>query len=217
MRHDKNILKSLVRKMNSQDSVSVRETNFGYIIHSAGGGKDACLRRLIVKLSLLAVWICLVGMWLLPTSTLGLFAKIFLSVVLLATAYVARLLGQGDAGGFELHVDTSRRELRSAVLTAKGESWIRNSVRFGEVTAPIMQKSKPDVALRSLCLRIAGQAEMMPVAVGKEATLLAIHDRLMRDLRPLEERLASFRVDSVKQQVSHRKVFPALGPDEMVA
>jgi len=217
MRHNKHILKSLVLGINGGDAVTVRETNFGYIIHSAKGGKDASLRRVILRLSLVAVWICVAGLWLLPASTLGVIGKLFLSVVLLATAYVVRLLGQGDAGGFELHVDTSRRELRSAVLTSKGESWIRNNVRFGEVTAPIMQKGKPDVVLRSLCLRIAGQAELMPVAVGDEATLLAIHDRLMRDLRPLEERLASFHVKAAEVKEARRKVFPTLGPDEVAA
>ena len=211
----KEILKSLVTGENVVSAVTVRETNFGYIIRSEKAGQDAEFRRLIVKFALVAVWIAVGGLWLLPV--MGGALKAVVSVVLLAGAFGGLALSQRSGGGCELHVDTSRRELRSATVTPKGESWIRTSARFGEVSTPVLRRGKPENEQRSLCLRIAGEAEEMPVAVGDELTLLAIHDRLMGDLRPMEERSAGFQGNGSETKRENRRVFPRLGPDEVVA
>lgn len=213
----KEALKSLVIGVRDPGEVSVRETNFGYIIRSERGGGHAELRERIVKFALVAVWISVAGVWLLPLGGGSVALKAVYSVVVLALAYLGLILSRNGRSGFELHVDTSRRELRSAVLTVRGESWIRSSARFGEVLAPLLRRSRSGDGPRSLCLRIAGEDDVMPVAVADEDTLMAIHDRLMRDLRPIEERLPGFKLNSAARKRARQKVFPALGPDEVGA
>lgn len=205
----KEILRRLVRGANGAKPVRVRETNFGYIISSGNGGRDDVLRQRIYRYWMLAALIGAAGLWLVPG--LLLLVKFCGSAVLLAAVYAGVALFGRAGGGIELHVDTARRELRAAVVTAKGESWIRDSARFSEVTGPVLRHSGKD--RHSLCLRIAGEADVMPVAVGDEETLLAVHHRLMGDLRPIEERLAGFKLNAARGGSRAGEVFPQLGPD----
>lgn len=209
------ILKTLVNGTRGVRPVTIRETNFGYVVRSEKPGVNIALRDRIIRFALVAVWIAVAGIWLVPLSGPAFAIKAFFSVGLLALSCLAVVLLRRDTGGYELHVDTSRRELRSAVLSAKGECWVRARARFAEVGDPVMRRGKTDADIRSLSLRIIGEAEAMPVAVGDEATLLAVHDRLMRDLRPIEERLAGYAHNSVARRPSGRVVFPQLGPEEL--
>lgn len=217
MRDRTDILKTLVNSTSAVSPVTVRETNFGYIIRSEKARTDTVFHDRIIRFGLAAVWIAVAGLWLMPLSGPAFVLKTIFSVGLLALAYVLVVIARRGNSGFELHVDTSRRELRSAVLTAKGECWIRARARFAEVADPVIRRGKSETKLRSLSLRLIGGADMMPVAVGDEATLLAVHDRLMRDLRPIEERLAGYKLDGATRRPTGRVVFPQLGPDEVVA
>lgn len=222
------VLKTLFLGPGGDGVVWIREANFGYIIRSERAGQDAGMRRWGMRLALAGLWGALALLWLVPG--IGLPVKLAASGVLLALGGLVLVTARRRDSGFELHVDTARRELRSAILTPKGESWIRTSARFGEVTKPVLRKGKIQSNKRSLCLRIAGEAEEIPVAIGDERTLLAIHDRLMRDLRPLEERLAGMagtgggaarngpaRRTGAGKPSGRAKVFPPLGPDEVAA
>ncbi|MCG6902954.1 MAG: hypothetical protein LJE68_09760 [Rhodobacter sp.] len=159
----------------------------------------------------------MLAVWILPLLGLGTLARIMVSVVLLALAAGMLVLRRQGRGGLELHVDTLRRELRAATLSASGERLTRSSVLFAVVAAPILKRSKADGNLRSLCLRITGESEVMTVAVGDETTLLAIHDRLMRDLQPIDGKAAGRKAKSGKSSSDGSKVFPKLGPDEVAA
>ena len=59
------------------------------------------------------------------------------------------------------------------------------------------------------------RVDALEVAVGDEATLLAIHDRLMRDMRPIEERMAARGLPPLPAgRTRSRNAFPMLGPAE---
>lgn len=210
------IVKTLVNSAGNGAQVTVREANFGYVIRSQKTGIDTVLRDRVIRLALVGVWLAVAGIWLLRIAGPGFLIKSAATTALLALACLAVRLARRGRGGYELHVDTSRRELRSTVVSRTGESWVHARARFSEVIDPVMRRGKSQSPLRSLNLRIAGRAEPMQVAVGDEATLLAIHDRLMRDLRPLEERLASYAPASARRQAA-QAVFPQLGPDEIAA
>ena len=205
-------------RVRNPQAVTVRETSFGYVIRSDRAEADSPLHAKIVKFMPIVVLIAIVAVWILPMGVAGFALKPIISVMLVAAGFVGRILMNSSGGGYELHVDTSRRELRSAVLTTKGDCAIRNSARFAEVAEPILRKGNPESEIRSLCLRIVGKADVMSVALGDEATLLAVHDRLMRDLRPIEEKLASFKLNAATTRgVGGPVAFPKLGPDEIAA
>ena len=62
-----------------------------------------------------------------------------------------------------------------------------------------------------------GRNDLIPVASGDEATLMAVYDRLVRDLRPIKERLPGFNAELLRQTSRASKVFPRLGPDQIAA
>ena len=210
----KEVLQALVKGVNGGGAVSVRETNFGYVIRSESAQSSSSVRGRVGRFILAAMVVAAVGVWITPFGAHAFPVTVLLSLLFLAIGYVSFAMIRASQAGFELHVDTNRRELRSAVLTAKGESWIRSSARFGEVSDVFMRKPTPESEMRSLCLRIIGEDVTMPVAVGKESTLLALHKRLMSDLRPIEERLAGYQFQSAGQN-ARSSVFPQIGPDEL--
>ena len=204
MLDQKDYFGSVLMGLGGTEPVAVRETQWGYVVRSInpGGAWQLVIDR-IARFGTFSVWVAVIGIWLAPLSMapdMAFVAKAFVSAGVLALTYLLVSFTK-RLSGYEFQVDTNRRELRTAVLNARGQSWIRASYRFDEIKDTVLQRSRLDDSARSLCLRCKGVAEMVPVAVGNEATLLAVHDRLMRDLRPIEE----------------RRSFPLLGPDEIAA
>ena len=211
----KDVLQRLVNTVNGDGTVSVRETNFGYVIRSEKVSRNGSLRGRVAPFVLSVFTIASFGVWFVPLSSVGFATNLITSSVLMLMGYLAYAIIRSVTSGFELHVDTNRRELRAAVLTTKGDSWIRSSARFSDITDVYLRNSKPDMDLRSLCMRVIGDDDVMPVAVGSEKTLLALHKRLMRDLRPMEERLAVYSGLANSKRPSRYEVFPQIGPDEL--
>lgn len=214
----KQVLRALVKSVNRAGTVSVRETNFGYVIRSEKATSSEVLRAKVAKFAWVALWVAAIGLWIVPFGDMSWALRTVISLSMIAAGFGVFVLNRCVEAGFELHVDTNRRELRSAVLTPRGESWIRSSARFGEVSDVFMRGPKPETNLRSLCMKIIGESEVMPVAVGSEVTLLALHRRLMRDLRPIEERLAGYQIEEPTARgarSARREVFPQIGPDEI--
>jgi len=209
---------SLIMGVGGTEPVTVRETRWGFVIQSrnTGGLAHTILNR-VARFATVVVWLAVVGLWLSPLSLdpqMSFILKSFVSVTLLASTYVGVVLTK-RLGGYAVHIDTNRRELRTAVLNAKGQSWIKSSYRFDEIGAPVLERGKTETALRSLCLRLRENTDVVPVAVGDETTLLAIHDRLMRDMRPIEERMAAKGLPPLHaRRVRNRAAFPLLGPAE---
>lgn len=199
--------------------VTVRETLWGYVVESVepGGPWRALLDRAVWFMAL-AVWLAVTGLWFWPfpgaeATTFAL--KSFASVGMLALTYLAFVFTRRQRA-YAFQIDTNRRELRAAVLTTKGRSWIKASYRFDEIGEAVLQLGHSDDAPCSLCLRLKNGGALVPVADGDETTLLAVHDRLMGDLRPMEERMAAFGKPKVPVRTHRiRSAFLPLGPDEI--
>lgn len=214
----KNLARMQMRRVVGVRTVTVHETNFGYIIRSAKGSSEQDLRSRVARIAAGFAISGAIGVWFGMFGSMSVMAKAVICAMWSSAVYFAWMQSEKGRGDLELHVDTSRREVRSAVVTPKGEAWIRSSARFGDVANAVLQKPKAESAIRTLSLRIHGDDEVIPVAVGEEKTLLAVHDRLMRDLRPIEDSLAGFKMNKdAEQSPTRRKVFPALGPDEAAA
>ena len=198
-----------------EEAVSVRETYWGYVIHSAKPGSGRALRDMLFRLVMASSWIAVIGIWVAPAQmflTAPLFLTMGLSVLLLGISYAAMALCRPPAG-YEFQVDTNNREIRTALLNAKGERRGIVKTDFCDISDPVMKRSRDGSARPSLALRLHGQETLLPVATGEERTLMAVYDRLMRDLRPIEERVVGLSLQSARRAIARGQVFPPLGPE----
>jgi len=210
----KEVLQAMVRGVNGRNAVYVREANFGYVIRSERGMQDNPARKKLSKFTLLSFVLAAAGIWLVPGAMLAFPANVLVSSALMAVGFIAFVMIHKSSAAIELHVDVHRRELRSAVVTQKGESWIRSCAGFDEVSDVYMRKVGRDAHTRSLCFRIVGDDDLMPVAIGGEKVLMPIHDRLMRDLRSQKETFKHLGYGGPLLSTPASYVFPQLGPDE---
>lgn len=210
----KEVLRTLVSSVNGPRGVYVRETPFGYVIHSGKAADGKRMRFWAARIILAAMCVAAVGVWVGPMGIGPAPLAALASVFCVAAGVTSFFVIDSASSGIELHVDMHREELRSAVVTARGESWIRSSARFGEVAEIFLRRPSAEMNIRSLCLRIDGDEETMQVAIGDEKTLLAVHDRLSRDLRPTSATTPVTRIAKLPAKRQRRAVFPELGPDE---
>ncbi|MDJ0627164.1 MAG: hypothetical protein QNJ44_02795 [Rhodobacter sp.] len=197
------------------DALTVRETAWGYVIRSVR--PDDGLQRPVERLAACAVWLAAAGFWLIPAGWLPepAFAARALASVALPVAFYTALALRSRTSGYEVEVDTMRRELRMGEVSAEGRVQIRSRARFDQVRDCVWRRSGGANAVRDLCLRLKDGGDPLPVAVGDEGALFAVHARLMRDLRPMEERVSSYQLGTGRGPA--RRVFPALGPQELPA
>ena len=197
--------------------VCIRETNFGYIIQS-GNEWAADPRRTRVLQTVVFVLIVMAGaVWAVPAHIMPHMAKAVMSAAFLLGGGVLNWVITKVQGGLELHVDTTRREIRAAVVNYAGKCRVRYSARFGEVTQIVLSKPKNEGTFQRLILRLSGEEAAIPIAVGPEKTLRAVHNRFIRDLAPIEERLASVLGAKSTDLRMRRRAFPVLGPQEIAA
>jgi hypothetical protein len=211
---------AMLRRVSGRTAVYVRETSFGYIIRSERSSAPSGPRARLSRYAMGGFVLVAALVWLLPLAAASPVAAALLSTLVLGAGLVAMTVIHGEGSGIELHVDVNRRELRSAVVTARGDSWIRSSARFGEVAELFLRRVEPGAMARSLCLRLSGEDEVMPIALGAERTLLAVHDRLLRDLRISQDEARAHALGTggaASLRTPRRRVFPQLGPDERPA
>ena len=134
----KDVLQVLVTRFAVANIVTVTETNFGYIIWSKKGSTAETLRMRIVKFGGAFALFTILGMWLSPFNDTTLIAKLLITLVISSVLIAYAWFSRSNAGGIELHVDVSKREIRAASRTPKGECWINSTSRFGEVTGAMI-------------------------------------------------------------------------------
>jgi len=136
---------SLLMGVGGTEPVSVRETHWGFVVLSPNtGGLARHILNKLARFATVVVWLAVVGIWVMPMAfdpQVSFVLKAFASVALLATTYVGVVLTK-RMGGYAVHIDTNRRELRTAVLTPKGQNWIKASYRFDEIGAPVLERGK---------------------------------------------------------------------------
>lgn len=216
MTQTSNLFAHVVQSLRGDAQVTVENTNFGYLIRSTRTppGEDDWRRRAGL-LPILASAAVLVLIWSAPGLARSVACCLGLSLLVLAAGAESLVLLHRAHGGIELHVDRNRQELRSAVTTANRTSWIRATARFSDVSEVVLRQPDPQRSLQFLSLRIAGEAEFMPVAVGSQETLLCLYDRLCADLRTGNHRPLGGRPYVPKGLPSRAGVFPTLGPEQL--
>ena len=210
-------IKALVDFARRPDAVSVREAHFGYIISSAKLGPNAEFQNRIADAATAMFWVAAFSIWVLPGGQADVVTSSVISLVMFGAGVLTLKFARLPGCMAELHVDTARREVRSAVVSDKGKRKICNIARFGEIAEPVLRQGKPGTSKRFLSLRIVGTDQEMPVAAGTETILLAIHDRIMRDMRPLEQQMGAFQMQQRPTRIMPRPAFAPLGPVEIAA
>ena len=209
-------VKVMYRRAVGRPTVEVWDTNFGYIIRSEKAPEQSIWRGGAARTFLCICCAAAVAVWLMPFIDTNAW-RAAISAVLFTLGAWAYIYFQSFEPGIELHVDTSRKELRAAATTPSGELWIHATADFDDVVDIFLRRPKPDVTLMSLCLRLVAREAPMPVAVGDEAALLAVHDRLAQDLQPALDRRIDSRRPGPASPGARSSVFPRLGPGEQSA
>ena len=202
-----------------EDSVTVREAYWGYIIHSTKPSNQQAFQGILIRLVSAAAWIAVIGVWLAPTHLFPepfLLWKLGFSLLLLGFTYAVMAVCRPPAG-YEFQVDINKRQIRTAILDSKGQRRGLIDTAFGDITDPVLTRSRDGSSHPSLALRVRGKDGLLPVAIGQEKTLMAVYDRLMRDLRPIEDRVVGVRVQPALRTSPRGHVFPRLGPEEIAA
>lgn len=209
--------RKLLDRLLGRTAVTLRETQGGYVIRSAKGreastGLAARAESAFVTLaSVLAA-----GLVLVPVAGMPLALRLPAAALIVGAANLAVVLRRRP-GACECRVDLNRREICAAVVSGKGERWVQATARFGDVIEVVLRRDPAGGDLCSLCLRLQGRDDPVPVALGEEPVLMRIHDRIMGDLRPIEERLAGFGLNAAGESRPARGVFPELGPGQVRA
>lgn len=202
--------------------LTVRETRWGCVVQSAGSGSPwRFLVHRATHLGLTMVLLVVAIIWLIPLSSdanTDFAAKAVGTAFLLGMACSGVIMAR-RIGGYAFHIDTSRGEVRCAVLTARGQAWIRASYRFDEIEDAVLECDRAHGKMQVLCLRLRDGGMLVPVAVGDEETLLGVFDRLMRDLRPAAAGDMAARPThaGADQYGPKQRPFPKLGPEEAIA
>lgn len=209
------------RVLRARPMITVREAEFGYQIRSDRGPIGAHRRDLFAFAAIALAWLAGAAMWFAPgltPSAPSFLAKVGISALLLAGTSLL-VLRNRSWGQFVTDVDLGKRVLRFAVESAGGKGKIQCEARFGEVSSPMLKRAVREGEKSRLLVKVAGREDLLLLAAGEELTLLAVHDRLLNDLRPIEPRMASYGAWDRKASPSatRKKVFPALGPSEVSA
>ena len=204
----------LVPGLRDVAEASVREIGIGYVIRSNRAGWREVLLARLASFAPVFFWSGAAAVWL-GLST-GLLLNAAYGVAIVALALLAIALFSRPGCGTELVVDLSRRELRLAAVSG-GTARVRRRARFGEVLGLVLRRAQPGVSEHSLSLRIAGQSVPLTIATGDVAVLSAILDRVTRDLRPIEERLACSILKPRASRIVEHPVFAALRSESVAA
>lgn len=197
-------------------SAFLRESRDGYIIRSTPTGKATqSLPGRLVRVAAVALWVMIIALWVMPFDLDSLW-RVQISILLLGVSGLL-LIFSTQRLTHEFHVDTAQREVRSVVLGRSGKAQMREVFDFADIATLLLQKRKEDEGDCRLCLCLTQDRGPVPVCIGERATLLAIHDRLARDLRPLEEKMSYFGLKSdLTPRQRMRAAFPLLAPEETV-
>lgn len=163
----------------------VTETAWGYVV-AAGGtlSRNAAAIERAAWLAALALFALAGGHWLVPVvhGLLGLGTQIALSVALglvgLALSWLA------DRGLLEeVQVDLEARTLRWTLGNARGGLRILREVGFDEIGSVFVHRAEGPGQPARLCVRVGRGDEQIELARGREPWLIAIQQRLARDLQ----------------------------------
>jgi len=185
-------VKALPKSSVSDHVLDVSETLWGYIVSEA---EDRFDRETLMESAMRFVGLLLVvlayGQWLLPGSMFGPSAfamKAALTFVFGAggaTLYWFASRGSNS----EVHFDTDKREVRIVSRNAKDQTRLLSSMKMDRIESAFTVCPKEPGAMAGLFLRLKGQSTPMHLFDGEEHEIRALHQRIVHDMLPAQERL----------------------------
>lgn len=167
-----------------EPSFEIDETYWGYIVKAAGGpsvgivvaqSASMCVGAALVAASM--------GLWILPSSFFGADATILrMGATIIFLGCAALLLWFASRGTqSELQIDTSLGEIREVVRNRAGKSTLLGRYGFDAIGGVFLDRTKGNKNA-ALLLRYRNTAQTLLVAIGAEADLTHLRDRLGRDM-----------------------------------
>ena len=161
--------------------LSTRQTTWGLVISEVHAGRDwSAVAEGALKVISIAVIFSAIAIWAVPGGALGsapLAAKLGMTASFFFVGFAAY---QHAARGFnqEIHIDTSRREVRLATRNANGMSRVRRSIPMSNIESCFINRTKSRKGPSYMLLRLKGRQQPFAVAKGSEASLVPILERL---------------------------------------
>lgn len=162
-------------------SVSTVETYWGYILRANKANRSQVI-LLQWSTAFLGVSLLLaaLGLWVLPGSTVAsdvLGFKLGLTTVILVLGMLmVRFASNGT--NYEVQVDSTRKELREALRNNQGKARIMKRIKFEDMDAVYIDRSKGAGSKARLMVRMAASPVVIEVACDYEEHLTQMHERL---------------------------------------
>ncbi len=178
-----------VTSAGQEPTVKLSQTGWGYIVRP---GETALIRaaygEMIATFAAVLLVMAAYGVWLLPNANGAaelLPFRIAGTVIFFVLGGMLWLIAHRGLC-HEIHVDLERRALRIARRNRRGREILVGQVPIDDVESVFLQRAKGGFRRNRLCVRIAGDRELIEVAVGCERDLAPILQRMTHDLRKQE-------------------------------
>ncbi|MFV2052340.1 hypothetical protein [Aliiroseovarius sp. YM-037] len=170
------------------EAAQTDETYWGYIIRPDNGpGLHTQIKQAVSGLLGLAAVGAAVAFWALPGAFFSDDVALFKMVAsVIAVCVGVFLLWYASAGStYELHVDTSRNELREMLRNNKGQSRLHRRHEFSDIGEVFVTNDGTEDRMSALMLRIGESEQAIVAARASKDELRALKDRLTKDLAPI--------------------------------
>ncbi|MHC0053125.1 hypothetical protein [Actibacterium sp. D379-3] len=182
----------VIRSGATGPSVSMSETNWGYIISSdTQWGNRAALIERTFALAGCACLIAACGSWLFPqvNAAVGpdMPGRIASSLGMGIPALLFLWLSERGMG-YEVQVDVVKSCLRQGVCNRRGKVRTLRTVPFDKIGSAFIKRGQAPGDIAQLFVRLTG-GRTVHLTSGRETTLRTLHGRLSRELRPVRTQL----------------------------
>ena len=164
----------------------VTETYWGYVVRPAEPFLErAAIVEIVATFAGVLVFFSAYGHWLLPGVDLApdvLPLKVAMTLIFAVVG--ATLIWIGRTGMVqELHIDTSKDEVRLVQRNRHGEGRLNDLFNFNAVASVVLQRAGSSLLPARLCLRMR-DGRVIDILPSDEMELLPIRDRLIVDMSP---------------------------------
>lgn len=170
------------------EAAQTDETYWGYIIRPDSGlGLNTQIKQAVSGLLGLGAVGAAVAFWALPGAFFSDDVALFKMVAsVIAVCIGVFLLWYASAGSrYELHVDTSRNELREMLRNNKGQSRLHRRHEFSDIGEVFVTKDEAEGSMCALMLRIGESEQAITAARAPKDQLRGLKDRLTKDIAPV--------------------------------
>ncbi|ALG90143.1 MULTISPECIES: hypothetical protein [Actibacterium] len=195
-----------VTSSGAEHLLSIVDTKWGFIIRSdTQFARRAVLIERVAAMAGLAVLAVACGSWFLPEVPSAVDtgpAGRLISTVALATPALAFLWVSERGLAREAQVDIVKSRLRLTLCNRRGKSRAYRIIPFDKIASAYVKPGNDRGDASQLFVRHADTNEVVHVASGRETTLRRLHERLSRELRPVQTQLQGWERVGRKLQPS---------------